>query len=96
MLILNIKPMVMTIYQNIVGILLQIRQCLQQLDDMAEALRPLPIEQDEWLDTTDAMREFKITDRTLRRWRSKNEVLWKHVGGKKLYSKMSIDEHLKE
>ena len=48
-----------------------------------------------WLDTFDAMQEFHVTDRTLRRWRTENLIQSRTIGRKVYYSKSSIEEILK-
>ena len=48
-----------------------------------------------WLDTFDAMEEFHVTDRTLRRWRTENLIESRTLGRKVYYSKSSIEEILK-
>ena len=82
----------MSIQHNIIAILLEIRQYLQHLEELALEMRLVRVEQEQWLDTFGAQVEFNVTDRTLRRWRQDNLIYCKVIGKKVFYSRLSLLE----
>ena len=82
--------MVMSIQHNIITILLEIRQYLQRVEDLALEMRLVRLEQEQWLDTLGAQLEFNVTDRTLRRWRQANLIYCRVIGKKVFYSRLSL------
>ncbi|KAA9331139.1 helix-turn-helix domain-containing protein [Adhaeribacter soli] len=67
-------------------------QFFKKLDSIEKAIKALPVSASEtWLDNEQALKELKVSKRTLQNWRDSGIIAFSQIGHKIYYRQSDID-----